>query len=144
MGINQFTDLDPEDFPNDPKLSVFIPEGRFDTFFAVTEDFAETSVDWRDKGAVLDVQKQGDCYSEWAFSGVSKIVLILMQKYHDKCVIKTDKYDFKSCFWVYDDKLICEITRKSCRLLGSRKDLSSLFVRNTPLYIKKRALYKYI
>lgn len=80
MGVNQFTDLDPDDFSNRPLLPKFIPEGRINTFFAMYENNAETSVDWRDKGAVLDVQKQGECYSEWAFSAVSKTLLITLSK----------------------------------------------------------------
>lgn len=70
MGINQFADLTSEEFK--ARLNYKTADIPISGVFASPPNYsAPTSMDWREKGVVLDVKNQGSCGSCWAFSAVS-------------------------------------------------------------------------
>lgn len=72
MGVNQFTDLTPEEFKAQYVSSYKSEVGSFGCkSFSSTASGAPSSIDWRSKGVVNPVRDQGQCGSCWAFSTTS-------------------------------------------------------------------------
>jgi C1A family cysteine protease len=77
MGINQFTDLTPEEF-KETYVSGFRTKsevvGSFGCkSFSSNAVGAPDSIDWRTKGAVTSVKDQGQCGSCWTFSSTGAV-----------------------------------------------------------------------
>jgi len=80
MGINQFTDLTPEEFNQLNNLRM--PEvSKRDFVYEMKAKKIAEAVDWREKGIVTDVKNQGCCGSCWAFAAVASIEAAHAQKY---------------------------------------------------------------
>jgi cathepsin L len=69
MGINQFTDLTPQEFKDQYVGGLKYELGSYGCkTFSSSAVGAPSSIDWREKGAVNPVRDQGQCGSCWAFA----------------------------------------------------------------------------
>ena len=69
MGINQFTDLTPQEFKDQYVGGLKTEVGSYGCkSFSSSASGAPSSVDWRNKGVVNPVRDQGQCGSCWAFA----------------------------------------------------------------------------
>jgi C1A family cysteine protease len=70
MGINQFTDLSPQEFKDQyvGGLKSHVESYGCKTFSSSSSSGSPSFVDWRNKGVVNPVRDQGQCGSCWAFA----------------------------------------------------------------------------
>jgi C1A family cysteine protease len=74
MGVNQFTDLTPEEFREQYVGGLKTEVGSYGCkTFSSTASGVPSSIDWRSKNAVTSVKDQGQCGSCWTFSATGAV-----------------------------------------------------------------------
>ena len=74
MGINQFTDLTPQEFKDIYVGGLKAEVGSYGCkSFSSSASGAPSSIDWRNKNAVTSVKDQGQCGSCWTFSSTGAV-----------------------------------------------------------------------
>ncbi|CAG9854682.1 unnamed protein product [Phyllotreta striolata] len=73
MGINQFSDLTTEEFAARQKKQIANKPKIVAELHVPTNRSVPKEIDWREKGAVMEVKDQKDCSSCWAFSATGAL-----------------------------------------------------------------------